>query len=236
MGSLIITNAHRINQGEFPKIDSSEAPQDFYFIQKEDPNAILETILDLITHKIPSRFGMHPINDIQVLTPMHKGIIGTANLNAVLQDTLNPGENGLTRGGRIYRQGDKVMQIENDYEREIFNGDIGRITKINKETNSLEVQFDDRIVQYEFTDLDELLLAYSVSIHKSQGTEYPAIIMPVHTTHYVMLQRNLIYTGLTRAKKLAILAGTKRALAVAVKNDKTRKRFTRLEAKLRDLK
>ena len=234
LGSLIITNAHRINRGEFPKIDSSEEPQDFYFIQKEDPNAILETILDLITHKIPSRFGMHPINDIQVLTPMHKGIIGTANLNGVLQDTLNPGQNGLTRGGRIYRQGDKVMQIENDYEREIFNGDIGRITKINKETNSLEAQFDDRIMQYEFTDLDELVLAYSISIHKSQGTEYPAIIMPVHTTHYVMLQRNLIYTGLTRAKKLAILIGTKRALAVGVKNDKTRKRFTRLEAKLRE--
>jgi exodeoxyribonuclease V alpha subunit len=176
---------------------------------------------------------MHPISDIQVLTPMHKGILGTANLNTLLQDTLNPGEEGLTRGGRTYRKGDKVMQIENDYEREVFNGDIGRISKIDTETNTVEVEFDERIVHYEFSDLDELVLAYAVSIHKSQGTEYPAIIMPVHTTHYVMLQRNLIYTGLTRAKKLAIFVGTKRALAIGVKNDKTQKRFTGLETKLR---
>jgi exodeoxyribonuclease V alpha subunit len=233
MGSLIITNAHRINHGEFPKIDTSGTSQDFYFIQKDEPNTILDAILELVTKKIPSRFGMHPISDIQVLTPMHKGILGTANLNTLLQDTLNPGEEGLTRGGRTYRKGDKVMQIENDYEREVFNGDIGRISKIDTETNTVEVEFDERIVHYEFSDLDELVLAYAVSIHKSQGTEYPAIIMPVHTTHYVMLQRNLIYTGLTRAKKLAIFVGTKRALAIGVKNDKTQKRFTGLETKLR---
>jgi exodeoxyribonuclease V alpha subunit len=233
MGSLIITNAHRINHGEFPKIDTSGTSQDFYFIQKDEPNTILDAILELVTKKIPSRFGMHPISDIQVLTPMHKGILGTANLNTLLQDTLNPGEEGLTRGGRTYRKGDKVMQIENDYEREVFNGDIGRISKIDTETNTVEVEFDERIVHYEFSDLDELVLAYAVSIHKSQGTEYPAIIMPVHTTHYVMLQRNLIYTGLTRAKKLAIFVGTKRALAIGVKNDKTQKRFTGIETKLR---
>jgi exodeoxyribonuclease V alpha subunit len=233
MGSLIITNAHRINRGEFPKIDTAGPSQDFYFIERKEPEAMLEGILELVVKKIPSRFGMHPINDIQVLTPMHKGLIGTANLNAVLQEALNPSQEALTRGGRTYKTGDKVMQIQNDYEREVFNGDIGRIKAIDFENQLVQVDFDERTVQYDFSDLDELVLAYAVSIHKSQGSEYPAVVMPFHTSHYIMLQRNLLYTGLTRAKKLAILVGTKRALAIAVKNDKTRKRFTGLSDRLK---
>jgi exodeoxyribonuclease V alpha subunit len=233
MGSLIITNAHRINRGEFPKIDTPGPSQDFYFIERKEPEAMLEGILELVTKKIPSRFGMHPINDIQILTPMHKGLIGTGNLNAVLQEALNPSQEVLTRGGRTYKTGDKVMQIQNDYEREVFNGDIGRIKAIDLENQLVLVDFDERTVQYDFSDLDELVLAYAVSIHKSQGSEYPAVVMPFHTSHYIMLQRNLLYTGLTRAKKLAILVGTKKAVAIAVKNDKTRKRFTGLENKLR---
>ena len=232
MGSLIITNAHRINRGEFPKIDSTGSDQNFYFIERKEPEAMLEGILELITKKIPSRFGMHPINDIQVLTPMHKGLIGTANLNAVLQEALNPSQEILTRGGRTFKTGDKVMQIKNDYEREVFNGDIGRIEAIDIESQVVSVDFDERTVQYDFSDLDELVLAYAVSIHKSQGSEYPAVVVPFHTSHYIMLQRNLLYTGLTRAKKLAILVGTKKAVAIAVKNDKTRKRFTGLAHKL----
>jgi exodeoxyribonuclease V alpha subunit len=233
MGSLIITNAHRINRGEFPKIDTPGPNQDFYFIERNEPEAMLEGILELVTKKIPSRFGMHPINDIQILTPMHKGLIGTANLNAVLQEALNPSQEVLTRGGRTYKTGDKVMQIQNDYEREVFNGDIGRIKAIDFENQFVQVDFDQRTVQYDFSDLDELVLAYAVSIHKSQGSEYPAVVMPFHTTHYIMLQRNLLYTGLTRAKKLAILVGTKKALAIAIRNDKTRKRFTGLSDRLK---
>ena len=233
MGSLIITNAHRVNRGEFPKIDSAGTSQDFYFIERKEPEAMLEAILELVTKKIPSRFGMHPINDIQVLTPMHKGLLGTGNLNTVFQQALNPSQEVLTRGGRSYKPGDKVMQIKNDYEREVFNGDIGRITRIDFEDQAVEVSFDDRLVRYDYADLDELVLAYAVSIHKSQGSEYPAVVMPFHTSHYIMLQRNLLYTGLTRAKKLAIIVGTKKALAIGVKNDKTQKRFTGLENKLK---
>ena len=233
MGSLIITNAHRVNRGEFPKIDSAGTSQDFYFIEREEPEGMLEAILELVEKKIPSRFGMHPINDIQVLTPMHKGLIGTANLNTALQEALNPSQEILTRGGRTYKTGDKIMQIQNDYEREVFNGDIGRIKAIDLENQLVSVDFDGRTVQYDFSDLDELVLAYAASIHKSQGSEYPAVVMPFHTTHYIMLQRNLLYTGLTRAKKLTILVGTKKALAIAVRNDKTKKRFTGLSDRLK---
>jgi exodeoxyribonuclease V alpha subunit len=235
MGSLIITNAHRINQGEFPRVDDpqQEFQRDFYFIQKEEPEAILKVILELVTQKIPSRFGLHPLQDIQVLTPMHRGIIGTGNLNQVLQEALNPSPLSLTRGGRTYKQGDKVMQIANNYDREVFNGDIGRIAKIDFEDQVVEVVFDGRTVPYEYSDLDELVLAYAVSIHKSQGSEYPAVVMPIHTSHYIMLQRNLIYTGVTRAKKLAVIVGTKKALSIGIRNDKTQKRYTGLEEKLR---
>jgi exodeoxyribonuclease V alpha subunit len=234
MGSPIITNAHRINRGEFPQIpDSTGELQDFYFIQKEPPEDIASTILELVTQKIPARFAKDPVNDIQVLTPMHRGVIGAENLNRILQEALNKSTVELVRGSRIYKPGDKVMQIKNDYEREVFNGDIGRITKIDFEEQTVTVVFDGRPVEYDFSDLNELVLAYAVSVHKSQGSEYPVVVMPVHISHYMLLQRNLIYTGITRAKKMVVIVGTKKALSIGIRNNKTKKRFTGLCDKLK---
>ncbi|MGA2958752.1 MAG: ATP-dependent RecD-like DNA helicase [Thermodesulfobacteriota bacterium] len=235
MGSLIITNAHRINQGEFPRIPDpkEETLQDFYFIQKEKPEDVLATILDLVTNRIPSRFKINPIDGIQVLTPMHRGVIGAENLNKVLQEALNKSQVELPRGGRIYKLGDKVMQIKNDYDREVFNGDIGRITRIDPEEQEVTVEFDGRQVEYDFSDLNELLLAYAVSVHKSQGSEYPVVVIPVHISHYMLLQRNLLYTGVTRARKLVIIVGTKKALSIGIRNNKIQKRFTGLCQKLK---
>jgi exodeoxyribonuclease V alpha subunit len=236
MGSLIITNAHRINHGQFPKTSSpkGQSRQDFYFIEREEPEAVAETILDLVTNRIPSRFGMDPINDIQVLTPMHRGIIGAGNLNGVLQERLNPSRVQLMRGGRLYKRGDKVMQIRNNYDKDVFNGDIGRISGIDFESQIVAVDFDDRVVEYDYSDLDELVLAYAVSVHKAQGSEYPAVVMPIHTSHYVLLQRNLIYTGVTRARNLVVIVGTKKALSIGIRNNKTERRYTGLSVKLRD--
>jgi exodeoxyribonuclease V alpha subunit len=235
MGSLIITNAHRINQGEFPRIPDpkEETLQDFYFIQKEKPEDVLATILDLVTNRIPSRFKITPIEGIQVLTPMHRGVIGAENLNKVLQEALNKSEVELPRGGRVYKLGDKVMQIKNDYDKEVFNGDIGRITRIDLEEQEVTVEFDGRQVEYDFSDLNELVLAYAVSVHKSQGSEYPVVVMPVHISHYMLLQRNLLYTGVTRARKLVIIVGTKKALSIGIRNNKIQKRFTGLCQKLK---
>jgi exodeoxyribonuclease V alpha subunit len=233
-GSLIITNAHRINRGEFPKIPETKRDlQDFYFIQKETPEEIASTILDLVTKRIPDRFAKDPVNDIQVLTPMHKGVIGAQNLNQVLQEALNKSPNELPRGGRTYKPGDKVMQIKNDYDKEVFNGDIGRIAAIDTEEQEVTVDFDGRGVTYDFSDLNELVLAYAVSIHKSQGSEYPVVVMPIHISHYMLLQRNLIYTGVTRAKKLVVIVGTRKALSIGIRNNKIRKRFTGLCRKLK---
>jgi exodeoxyribonuclease V alpha subunit len=235
MGSLIITNAHRINQGEFPRVPDpkEETLQDFYFIQKEKPEDVLATILDLVTNRIPSRFKINPIDGIQVLTPMHRGVIGAENLNKVLQEALNKSQVELPRGGRIYKLGDKVMQIKNDYDKEVFNGDIGRITRIDLEEQAVTVEFDSRPVEYDFSDLNELVLAYAVSVHKSQGSEYPVVVMPVHISHYMLLQRNLLYTGVTRARKLVIIVGTKKALSIGIRNNKIQKRFTGLCHKLK---
>jgi exodeoxyribonuclease V alpha subunit len=234
MGSLIITNAHRINRGEFPKInDQGNDSRDFYFIEREEPEQVADTIVDLVSTRIPSRFGLDPVHDVQVLTPMHKGVIGAGNLNTVLQKVLNPSREELVRGGRTYKHGDKVMQIRNDYEREVFNGDIGRIVEIDPEEQLVKVDFDGRIVDYDYLDLEELILAYAVSVHKSQGSEYPAVVMPIHTAHYILLQRNLIYTAVTRAKKLVVVVGTKKALNIGINNTKTQERYTGLGAKLR---
>lgn len=232
--SRIVVNAHRINQGEFPDI-RQPAPgtaTDFYFIQEEQPERVVEKILKLCQERIPKRFGYHPAKDIQVLAPMHKGLTGVGNLNVELQNLLNPAEAGITRGYRTFKVRDKVMQIVNNYDKEVFNGDTGRITAINREDQELWVDFEGRAVKYEFSELDELVIAYAVSIHKSQGSEYPVVIMPLTTQHYIMLQRNLVYTGVTRGKKLVVLVGTKKALAMAIKNDKPRQRYTRLRERL----
>jgi len=233
--SRIVVNAHRINRGEFPDIRSPSFGQatDFYFIEEKDPEKVVAKIRRLCLERIPKRFGYDPLKDIQVLTPMHKGVTGVDNLNTVLQSTLNPaGGPGITRGHRCFKVNDKVMQIVNNYEKEVFNGDIGYISSINTEEQELTVNYDGRSVQYGFTELDELVLAYAVSIHKAQGSEYPVVIIPVMTQHYILLQRNLVYTGITRGQKLVVLLGTKQALAMAIRNDKPQKRYTRLKDRL----
>lgn len=231
--SLIIVNAHKINNGIIPSFKTySDKLEDFYFIEKEDPEEVLKLILELTTERIPKRFGFNPIDDIQVLTPMHKGVVGASNLNLTLQQVLNPREDGITRGGRNFRINDKVMQIRNNYDKEVFNGDIGRIINIDTETQEVTISFDGKTVPYDYPDLDEIVLAYAVSVHKSQGSEYPAVVIPILTQHYILLQRNLIYTGVTRGKKLVVIVGTKKALAIGVKNNKTKKRYTYLRYRL----
>ena len=232
--SQIIVNAHKINNGLLPAPDSPGQKDDFYFIEQEDPENVLRIILELVSVRVPREFGLDPVDDIQVLSPMHKGTVGAGNLNLELQKRLNPGTEGITRGNRAFRTGDKVMQIKNNYDKEVFNGDIGRITRVDPELREVNISFDGRNVAYDFTDLDEIVLAYAVSVHKSQGSEYPAIIIPLLTQHYMLLQRNLIYTAVTRGKKLVIVVGTRKALAIGVKNDKTRKRYTFLEQRLRE--
>ena len=230
--SLIIVNAHKINNGILPSLKPSGPKDDFYFIEQEDPEDVLRIILELVTERVTRRFGLDPLDDIQVLTPMHRGTVGAGNLNAELQKALNPREDGLIRGNKTFRISDKVMQIKNNYDKEIFNGDIGRITRIDPENQEMTISFDGRDVPYDFTDLDEIILAYAVSVHKSQGSEYPAVIIPILTQHYVLLQRNLIYTGVTRGRKLVVIVGTRKALAIGVKNDKTEKRYTYLRYRL----
>ncbi|MGD9875351.1 SF1B family DNA helicase RecD2 [Desulfococcus sp.] len=230
--SDIVVGAHRINRGELPRFNPTAPGTDFYFIRKEAPEAVLDIILKLVTERIPRRFGFDPVDDIQVLTPMHRGLVGAGNLNIALQEALNPGEAGVLRGQRIYKAGDKVMQIRNNYDKEIFNGDIGRIVRITPEDQTLVIAFDGREVVYDYADLDEIVLAYAISVHKSQGSEYPVVVMPVLVQHYMLLQRNLIYTGVTRGRNLVILVGTKKALAMGIRNDKTRRRHTRLRHRL----
>jgi len=233
--SRIITNAHKINNGILPVIERSgsfDPANDFYFIEQEDPERVLEIILELASRRIPQRFGYKPIDDIQILTPMHKGVVGAGNLNNRLQAALNPGELGIVRGERTYRINDKVMQIRNNYDKEVFNGDIGRISKIRYEDYEVIISFDDRDVSYDFAELDEIVLAYAVSIHKSQGSEYPVVVFPILTQHYVLLQRNLIYTAVTRGRNLVVMIGSRKALAVGVHNAKAQKRYTRLRQRL----
>jgi exodeoxyribonuclease V alpha subunit len=233
--SMIVVNAHRINQGEFPilnEVGQKEAV-DFYFIEEKEPERILDKILMLCRDRIPERFGYHPIKNIQVLAPMHRGIIGVSNLNIALQKELNPVDLGIIHGGRTFKLGDKVMQITNNYKKEVFNGDIGWILRIDQEDRELVIDFDGRFIHYDYQDLDEIVLAYAISVHKSQGSEYPVVIIPVTTQHYLLLQRNLIYTGITRARKLVVLIGTKKALAIAIKNNKPQRRFTYLAERLR---
>ncbi len=233
--SMIIVNAHKVNQGEFPFLKDPERKElsDFYFIQQEEPEKILDQVITLCAQRIPDRFGFHPIKDIQVLTPMHRGIIGATNLNIELQRTLNSNQQSITHGSRTFKLGDKVMQITNNYDKEVFNGDIGWVSRIDQEDRELTIDFDGRSITYDHSDLDEVVLAYAISVHKSQGSEYPAVILPVTTQHYMLLQRNLIYTGITRAKKLVVLIGTKKALAIAIRNNKPQLRFTHLSERLK---
>lgn len=227
-GSRIITNAHLINQGLFP--DLTTGPKnDFFFITKEEPEEILECIVDLVTTRLPKTYRFHRFDEIQVLAPMKRGIIGTENINSVLQSRMNPSPHPLMRMGRQFHVGDKVMQIRNNYQKEVFNGDVGRITTIDLSEQTIEVLFEGKKVGYDFSEMDELLLAYAVSIHKYQGSECSCIVIPVHTSHFKMLHRNLLYTGVTRGKNLVVLVGSKKALAIGVKNDEVKKRHTGLK-------
>jgi exodeoxyribonuclease V alpha subunit len=227
--SRIITSAHRINQGLIPDLSPPENASDFYFVQAEDPETAVARIIELVKTRIPKRFGLDPIRDIQVLCPMNRGGVGARSLNIELQAALNPaGERKVERFGWTFAPGDKIMQVENDYDKEVYNGDIGMIDEVDTSEGVLTATFDGRTVSYEFGELDMLVPAYAATIHKSQGSEYPAVVIPVLTQHYAMLQRNLLYTGVTRGKKLVVLIGQKKAIAIAVRNVSGRRRWSKL--------
>jgi len=233
--SLIVVNAHRIQEGAEPELGAAAADResdrrDFFFLEEEDPVAAATLIRDLVAVRLPRRYGFSP-QEIQVLSPMHRGELGAGNLNRLLQETLTAGAAGIERGQRTLRVGDKVMQVKNDYDKEVWNGDSGTIEGVGDET--LAVRFDDRLVEYTLDELDTLVLAYAATVHKSQGSEYAAVVIPVHTQHYVMLQRNLLYTAVTRGKRLVVLVGTRKALALAVRNADVAARASGLAARLR---
>ncbi|WP_300795747.1 ATP-dependent RecD-like DNA helicase [uncultured Bacteroides sp.] len=231
--SRIVMSAHAINKGVFPDTSNGKNT-DFFFIQQEDPEQAVDTIVKLVKERLPNAYK-RPTSDIQVLTPMQRGVVGAANLNMALQNVLNPGQVSLNRSGYSFRQGDRVMQLRNNYDKEVFNSDLGYIERVDMEDRTLFVCFDGRTVEYDVSELDELTLAYATTIHKSQGSEYPIVVMPVLMTHYVMLQRNLIYTGITRAKKICVLVGTKKALSFAIRNLSVLKRNTKLKERLNAL-
>lgn len=236
--SYIVVNAHRINKGEFPLGHPQEAPEaDFFWIPQEDQTTVQKLILDSVCDRIPSRYGLDPLRDIQVLTPMHKGDVGTGALNKALQERLNPLRNRqeIRRSFCSFRVGDRVLQLRNNYDKDVFNGDLGRIVELDAQENELFVDFEGNYVTYESSELDDLTLAYAVSVHKSQGSEYPAVVMPIVTQHYMLLQRNLLYTGLTRARNLAVLVGSKKAFSIGLNNVTAGKRCTHLGYRLRTL-
>lgn len=229
--SLIVSNAHRINHGEAPDFGAGTAGErDFFFLEEPDAAAAAATVRDLVVTRLPRRYGLSP-GDVQVLAPMHRGELGAGNLNGLLQAALTSGAPELRRAGRVFRQGDRVMQVRNDYDKDVYNGDTGVVVRVEEET--LIVRFDERELTYADDELDELVLAYATTVHKSQGSEYPAVVVPVHTQHYVMLQRNLLYTAVTRGKRLVVLVGTKKALGMAVRNGNAGQRFSRLAARVR---
>ncbi len=233
--SPIIHNAHKVRQGEFPELERLEIRQglsEFYFLETQQPEAVVSRICRLCSHTLPEKFGLDRIRDIQVLTPMHKGEVGTINLNQVLQKELNPPPDTKKIAGVTFRPGDKVMNLRNNYHKDVFNGDIGTVKSIDPKEEILKIIYYERDVDYTFEELDELILAYAISVHKSQGSEYPAVIVPLLTQHYILLQRNLLYTAMTRGKKLVILIGSPRALEIAVKNDKSGKRRSGLMDRL----
>ncbi|MBL9018575.1 MAG: ATP-binding domain-containing protein, partial [Myxococcales bacterium] len=235
--SKIVVSAHKINHGELPDLDTpAGANTDFFFIGRDDPNAARDTIIELVSERIPSRFGFDPVTEVQVLVPMHRGELGTAALNAALQTRLNPPQPGgidLTRGDRTFRMGDKVMQLRNDYDKGVFNGDIGVISLVDHESN-VHVDFDGKSAHYKRDELDQLVHAYAVSIHKSQGSEYPAVVIPLGTQHFMMLQRSLLYTAVTRGKRLVCIVGSRRAVGLAVRNAEARQRYTWFAERVRN--
>ena len=232
--SMIIKNAHLINQGKMP--DTRNQSSDFFFFGADEADVAAELLVDVVQNRIPDKFGFDPIEDVQVLAPMYRGRVGVTALNEALQENLNPNSQGRKAekrlAGILFRVGDKVLQTRNNYDKDIFNGDIGRVHSFDFVEHQMLVNVDGRIVTYDWAECDELTLAYAVSVHKSQGSEYPVIVMPVHTQHYMMLQRNLLYTGITRAKKVVVLVGTRRAIGIMVSNDDVSRRFTAMDWRL----
>jgi exodeoxyribonuclease V alpha subunit len=231
-GSDIIRSAHQINHGQMPYFGEKNSNSDFFFAEADEPEQAEDLILRMVSERIPQRFGFDPIRDIQVLTPMRRGILGSQNLNARLQEVLNPAQSRIGMFGVLYHAGDKVMQLENNYDKEVFNGDMGHVVSIQHETRELTVDFDGRKVVYDFLELDELVPSYAITIHKSQGSEYPCVVIPVHTQHYIMLQRNLLYTAVTRGKKLVVLVGSKKAVSLSVRRKDAHVRITTLQERL----
>jgi exodeoxyribonuclease V alpha subunit len=234
--SRIIVNAHRINRGEMPEWPKRE-DSDFWFVDVKDPEDGAAKVVELVRARIPRRFGLDPIRDIQILCPMQRGALGARSLNADLQKALNPNPSArIEKFGSTFAPGDKVMQTENDYDRDVFNGDLGTVLRIDETEGVLVAGFDGREVQYPFGELDALLPAYAMTIHKSQGTEYPAVVITLATQHYTMLARNLVYTAVTRGKRLVVIVGQRRALAIAVRSGAGRRRWTKLEEWLKALR
>ena len=231
--SQIVRNAHRINQGESP--DTSNRSSDFFMFVEEDPAAAATLLVDVVKQRIPRRFGLDPLDDIQVLAPMYRGPIGVVALNEALQEALNPSQSRKAErrlAGRLFRVGDKVIQTRNNYEKDVFNGDIGRIHSFDMTEQIMTVTIDGRFVKYDWSEADELTHAYCISVHRAQGGEYPCVVVPVMTQHYMMLQRNLLYTAVTRARQLVVLVGTRKAIAIAVKNDQVARRWSALAWRL----
>ncbi|HAM72931.1 MAG TPA: ATP-dependent RecD-like DNA helicase, partial [Verrucomicrobiales bacterium] len=234
--SRIITNAHRINEGLLPEVPEKEAASDFYFVDREDPERAADALVEMVKTRIPAKFRLDRIRDIQVLCPMNRGSLGIRELNLRLQTELNPvvpDEPSVEKFGWHFRARDKVIQTVNNYDKEVFNGDIGQITSVDPEEREVAIRYDARIVVYDFGELDEVSLAYAITIHKSQGSEFPAVVIPLATQHYLLLQRNLVYTGITRGKQLVVLVGQRKALGIAVRNDKTERRFSGLLTRLK---
>jgi exodeoxyribonuclease V alpha subunit len=228
-GSYIILNAHRVNQGRMPVFEKNSS--DFFLFSENDPQKAADWVIDIVANRLNARFGYDSHRDVQVLSPMHRGEAGVKELNRRLQEALNPGtrhKKETRLGERVFRVGDRIMQVRNNYEKGIFNGDIGIISAIDLENQAVEISIDENRIPYDYAELDELELAYAISIHKSQGSEFPVVVIPLLTQHYMMLQRNLLYTAITRARQKVVLVGSKKAIAMAVKNDKTAQRNTRL--------
>jgi exodeoxyribonuclease V alpha subunit len=233
--SWIVRAAHAIKQGELPESAPPGGKGDFYFVETDAPGTILERLLTMVRERIPGAFGLDSVRDVQVLTPMNRGDLGTQALNQRLQQVLNPARDGprVERFGWSFHVGDKVMQTQNNYTREVFNGDVGRVARIDEGERELVVDYDGREVVYDFGELDEIALCWACTTHKSQGSEYPAVVMPLHTQHFKLLQRNLLYTAVTRGKRLVVLVGSRQALELAVRNVDTSRRYSLLEQRLR---
>jgi exodeoxyribonuclease V alpha subunit len=237
--SGIVVNAHRINRGAFPVLNEFD---DFFYFSKEDPTEAANLLVDIVQRRIPRKFGLDPLDDVQVMAPMYRGDCGVSNLNQILQAALNPPAQGRPErrvGGRIFRVGDKVMQTRNNYDKDVYNGDIGRVTRLDIVEQTLTVRFDEgggqgQIATYDWVECDELAHAFAISVHKSQGSEYTSVVLPILTQHYLLLQRNLLYTAVTRAKRLVVLVGTRKAIWIAVKNDKVSDRHSGLSVRLRE--